>query len=156
MRDSSPSSSTPPATRRFLLAALAAILLLLQRPKEMRSADHGLLIALVLVIGLGSLAFHLLADRASLFANVVPIDVFMLVYLGFALNRFFSLSPGWTLLTLIGFATVVFLTTQLKSWGGFRLASAERACAVPPAQGEPRDWTPQTAGRHSPWREATA
>jgi len=102
----------------FLLAALAAILLLLQRPKEMRSADHALLIALVLVIGLGSLAFHLLADRASLFADVVPIDVFMLVYLGFALNRFLSLPPGWTVLTLIGFAAVVFLTTQLKCWGG--------------------------------------
>jgi hypothetical protein len=102
----------------FLLAALAAILLLLRRPKEMRSADNALLIALVLLIGLGSLAFHLLADRASLFADVVPIDVFMLVYFGFALNRFLDLPPGWTTLTLIGFAAIVFLTTQLKCWGG--------------------------------------
>jgi len=46
----------------FLLAALAALLLLFRRPKEMRSADHFLLIALVFVVGLGSLAFHLLAD----------------------------------------------------------------------------------------------
>jgi len=82
----------------FLLAALVVLLLLLRRPKEIRSADHFLLIALVFVIGLGSLAFHLLADRASLLADVIPIDVFMLVYLGFA--------------------AIVFLTMQLKCWSG--------------------------------------
>jgi hypothetical protein len=102
----------------FLLAALVALLLLLRRPKEMRSADHFLLIALVFVVGLGSLAFHLLADRASLLADVIPIDLFMLVYLGFALNRFLGVPPGWTVLTLIGFAAIVFLTMKLKCWGG--------------------------------------
>jgi hypothetical protein len=102
----------------FLLAALAAFLLLLRRPKEMRSADQVLLIALVFLIGLGSLAFHLLADRASLLADVIPIDVFMLVYLGFALNRFLGVPPGWTVLMLIGFAAIVFLTMQVKCWGG--------------------------------------
>ena len=35
----------------FLLAALAALLLLFRRPKEMRSADQFLLIALVFVVG---------------------------------------------------------------------------------------------------------
>jgi hypothetical protein len=29
-----------------------------------------------------------------------------------------GLPPGWTTLTLIGFAAIVFLTTQLKCWGG--------------------------------------
>ncbi len=78
----------------FLLAALVALLLLLRGPKEMER--HFLLIALVFVIGLGSLAFHLLADRASLLADVIPIeiDLFMLVYLGFALNRFLGVPPG--------------------------------------------------------------
>jgi hypothetical protein len=33
----------------------------------------------VVLVGLGSLAFHLLADRVGLLADVVPIDVFMLV-----------------------------------------------------------------------------
>ena len=102
----------------FLLAALVGLLLLLRGPKEMER--HFLLIALVFVIGLGSLAFHLLADRASLLADVIPIeiDLFMLVYLGFALNRFLGVPPGWTVLTLIGFAAIVFLTMQLKCWGG--------------------------------------
>ncbi|MGC1181104.1 MAG: ceramidase domain-containing protein [Methyloceanibacter sp.] len=102
----------------FLLAALAALWLLLRRPKEARSADQMLLIALVFLIGLGSLAFHLLADRAAMLADMVPIDVFMLVYLGFALNRLLGMPPGWTVLTLIGFAAIVALTTELKCWGG--------------------------------------
>jgi hypothetical protein len=102
----------------FLLAALAGLWLLLRRPKAARGADHVLLIALVFLIGLGSLAFHLLADRVAMLADVVPIDVFMLVYLGFALNRFLGVPPGWTVLTLIGFAAIVFLTMQLKCWGG--------------------------------------
>jgi len=102
----------------FLLAAIAALLLLLRRPSEMRSADHYLFIALVFLIGLGSLAFHLLADGASLLADVIPIDVFMLVYLGFALNRFLRVPPGWTVLILIGFAAIVVLTMQVKCWGG--------------------------------------
>ena len=60
----------------FVLAALAALLLLLRRPREMRSADHMLLIALVFVIGLGSLAVDLLAHEASLLADMIPIDAF--------------------------------------------------------------------------------
>ena len=67
---------------------------------------------------LSSLAFHLLADRVALLADVVPIDVFMLVYLGFALNRFLGVPPGWTVLTLIDFVAIVALTTELKCWGG--------------------------------------
>jgi hypothetical protein len=102
----------------FFLAALAALLLLLRRPSEMRGADHYLFIALVFLIGLGSLSFHLLADRASLFGDVIPIDMFMLVYLGFALNRFLRVPPGWTVLILIGFAAIVLLTMQVKCWGG--------------------------------------
>jgi hypothetical protein len=102
----------------FLLAALAALVLLLRRPREERSADQSLFIALVFLIGLGSLSFHLLADRASLLADVIPINVFMLVYLGFALNRFLGMPPGWTVLTLIGFVGAVAVTMQVKCWSG--------------------------------------
>src|SRR5262249_36225487 len=56
----------------FLLAALVVLLLLLRRPKEIRSADHFLLIALVFVIGLGSLALH---KTRIVLAGVIPIDV---------------------------------------------------------------------------------
>ncbi len=102
----------------FLLAALIGLMLVLRRPREQRSSDHFLLIALVLLIGLGSLAFHLLASRATELADVVPIGVFMLVYLGFALNRFLRVPPGWTVLIVIGFAAIASIILQLKCWDG--------------------------------------
>lgn len=102
----------------FFLAALAALLLHLRRPKKDRSADHALLIALVFLVGLGSLSFHLLADKGTMLADVVPIDLFMLVYLGFALNRFLRVPPGSTVLLLIGFTALMFWVGQLKCWAG--------------------------------------
>jgi hypothetical protein len=102
----------------FLLAALIALLLLLRRPKQDRRADHALLIALVFLVGLGSLAFHLLADKGSLLADVIPINLFMLVYLGFALNRLLGIPPGWTVLLLIGFTGINSVVGRLKCWGG--------------------------------------
>ena len=51
-----------------------------------------LLIALVFVIGLGSLAFHTFANRWSALADVLPITMFIYGYLGFALRRFLGCS----------------------------------------------------------------
>jgi len=91
----------------FFLAALMAWQLLLWRPREERSADHYLLIALTFLIGFGSLAFHVYADEGTSFADIVPIGLFMLVYLGFALNRLLGVPPGWTVLLAIGFTVLV-------------------------------------------------
>lgn len=98
----------------FLLAGLAGIQLALWRPAEERSADHFLLPVLVLFIGLGSLAFHLYADRGTALADVVPIAVFMLVYLGFALNRFLGVAPGVTVLLVIGFTAIMAIAGQVQ------------------------------------------
>jgi hypothetical protein len=49
-----------------------------------------LLIALVFVIGLGSLAFHTFANRWSALADVLPITLFIYGYLAFALRRFLA------------------------------------------------------------------
>jgi Ceramidase len=102
----------------FLLAAIAGLLLLLRRKANGEGADQFLFVALVFLIGIGSLAFHLFATGATELADVTPIDVFMLVYLGFALNRFLGVPPGWTLLLLIGFTGLVAVTMQLKCWSG--------------------------------------
>jgi len=102
----------------FLLAALAGLTLLLLRPREERSADHYLLIGLVFLIGLGSLAFHLFATSATELADVLPIGIFMLVYLGFALNRFLGVPVGWTTLLVIGFTALMAVTMQVKCWDG--------------------------------------
>ena len=102
----------------FLLAALGGLALLLLRPREQRSGDHYLLISLVFLIGLGSLAFHLYATNATELADVLPIFVFMLVYLGFALNRFLGVPVGWTVLLVIGFTALMAATTKVKCWDG--------------------------------------
>jgi hypothetical protein len=102
----------------FLLAALVGLQLLLWRPREERSADHYLLVTLVFLIGLGSLAFHLFATRETALADVIPIGLFMLVYLGFALNRYLGVPPGWTILLVIGFAGLIGLTGQIKCGEG--------------------------------------
>ena len=102
----------------FLLAALIFWQLLLWRPPEARSADHYLLMALVFLIGLGSLAFHLFATRGTELADVIPISLFMLIYLGFALNRFLEVPPGWTVLLVIVFAGLIGVTTQINCGDG--------------------------------------
>jgi hypothetical protein len=98
----------------FLLAALVGLQLVLWRPPEERSADQFLLPVLVLFIGLGSLGFHLYADQGTALADVVPIAVFMLVYLGFALNRFLGVPPGFSVLLVSGFAAIVALMSQVQ------------------------------------------
>jgi hypothetical protein len=102
----------------FLLAALAGLTLLSLRPRAVRSADHCLLIGLVFLIGLGSLAFHLYATAVTELADVLPIGVFMLVYLAFALNRFLGVPVGWTMLLVIGFTALMAANMQVKCWDG--------------------------------------
>jgi len=102
----------------FLLAALAGFFIVLRRPPEERNADQFLLPVLVLFIGLGSLAFHLYANSAAALADVVPISVFMLVYLGLALNRFLGVPPAWTTLLVVGFTAIVAITMQVRCGEG--------------------------------------
>jgi hypothetical protein len=102
----------------FFLAALIFWQLLLWRPREERSADHYLFVALVFLIGLGSLAFHLYADEGTALADVIPIALFMLVYLGFALNRFLGVPPGWTVLIAVLFTGLVGAAMHVHCWDG--------------------------------------
>jgi len=116
----------------FFLAALIAWQLLLWRPREDRSADHYLLIFLAFMIGFGSLAFHLYADTGTELADTVPIGLFMLVYLGFALNRLLGVPPGWTVLLAVGFTVLVGAAVHVQCWdGGIGFAGADVTGAKP-------------------------
>jgi Ceramidase len=116
----------------FLFAALVGLQLVLWRPPEERSPDQFLFPVLVLFIGLGSLAFHLYADEGTALADVVPIAVFMLAYLGFALNRFLGVPPGFTVLLVIGFAAIMALATQVQcGQGGIGFPGPELPDAKP-------------------------
>ncbi len=102
----------------FLLAALVGLVWLMRLPREHRSADHFLLLFLIVLIGAGSFAFHTLATRAAGLADVVPISVFMLIYLGFALNRFLNVPPGWTVLAVGLFAALCFVSMRIDCADG--------------------------------------
>jgi hypothetical protein len=96
------------------LAALAGFFVVLRQPEEDRNADQFLLPVIVLFIGLGSLAFHLYANRAAALFDVVPIGVFMLAYLSLALNRFLGVPPATTAFLVIGFAAIVAIVLQVR------------------------------------------
>ncbi len=72
----------------------------------------------MILIGLGSLAFHLFATTSTELADVLPIALFMLVYLGFALNRFLGVPPGCTVLLVAGFIALMAANLQVKCWDG--------------------------------------
>ncbi|ODR98539.1 hypothetical protein AUC68_08985 [Methyloceanibacter methanicus] len=115
----------------FFLAALIFWQLVLWRPPEQRSADHYLFVALVFAICFGSVAFHVYADRGTELADVIPIAVFMLVYLGFALNRFLNVPPGWTVFLVVVFAGLIAGSMQIHCWdGGIGLAGGAPGAKV--------------------------
>lgn len=76
----------------FLVAACAGARSAMRMSDPSARAMLLLLSVIVGVIGLGSLAFHTLATPAAKLADVLPIGVFMLVYLGFALRVLLGLS----------------------------------------------------------------
>ena len=116
----------------FILAALLGLQLLEWRPREQQTSDHFLLIGLVALIGIGSFAFHLFATQETELLDVIPIAIFTLVYLGFALNRFLGVPPGWTILLVIGFTALMGAATQVRCWdGGVGLAGPEVQGAKP-------------------------
>lgn len=83
----------------FLIAAVLAGFRLCRQPRS-ETAEAAverlwlwLLVALVAIIGIGSFLFHTLATRWAQMADVVPISLFMVAYLAFALRIFLGL--GW-------------------------------------------------------------
>ncbi|MGE8941321.1 ceramidase domain-containing protein [Leptospira interrogans] len=92
----------------FLLAAVAAGIALVRHRDDARGVFQtiavALLIALVFVIGIGSFLFHTYATRWAALADTMPIGIFMLAYLAYALRVYVKL--GW-LWVAIGLALFV-------------------------------------------------
>jgi len=76
------------------------------------------LVALVFVIGLGSLAFHTFANQWSELADVLPITVFIYGYLAFALRRFLKLH-WWAVALSLGTLFLVTLASAHILPSGF-------------------------------------
>jgi hypothetical protein len=88
----------------FFIAALWAARAALRKGVE---PVIWVLVALVFVIGLGSLAFHTFANQWSELADVLPITFFIYGYLAFALRRFLKLH-WWAVALSLG---ALFLVT---------------------------------------------
>ncbi len=91
----------------FILAALVAFLMW-----RKRALGDWLALALILITlatGIGSFLFHTFANRWSLLADVIPIALFIHVYLFAALNRFLGLRWYWAVgVTLVFFSASPF------------------------------------------------
>ena len=74
------------------------------------------------LVGLGSFLFHTVATRWAEWADVLPIMLFMLLYLWLVLTRFFGWPPGLKLAVLGAyFAVTAYLEAAVSAtvlWGG--------------------------------------
>ena len=96
----------------FLIAAGCAWRLLSNRPSRGATGLIRALTAITAVVGLGSFLFHTVATRWAEWADVIPIVIFMLLFLWFALTYFF----GWSFWTkLFGLLLFVAVTLFLES-----------------------------------------
>lgn len=82
----------------FLIAAVLAILL--WRRKTPADPAGISLIIVIAAIGIGSFLFHTVATRWAALADVLPIAVFIHLYLFFALRRFLG-APLWAALAIV-------------------------------------------------------
>lgn len=92
----------------FLIAAYA--LWLLYRKAGKKDVEILLLIALTMLVGLGSLSFHTFANRWSMLSDVIPITLFIFCYLWVAIRRVFAVRNAPTLLILalfFGFSSLL-------------------------------------------------
>jgi Ceramidase len=91
------------------LAFIVVAYLALQLWHAKRSVRDGAielgLIGIVFAVGVGSFLFHTFATRWALFADTIPISVFMISYLGYAVRRFANAT--WL---AVGFSIAIFLT----------------------------------------------
>src|SRR6266849_1575810 len=94
----------------FLVAAAAA--LWLWRRAGSRDWPALALIVVVVAVGIGSFAFHTLATRGAVLADVIPIAIFIYGYLLLALRRFLGLAAGVAVAIVVVYAA----GAQALSW----------------------------------------
>ena len=105
----------------FILAGLLLVVALRRAEPEVRRdpAIRGLT-GLVFVIGLGSGLFHTFATAWAVLADVIPIALFILLYMYLALRRLVAL-PLWG--CGLGVATVLLLTVVMPLGFGFSVST---------------------------------
>lgn len=96
----------------FIVAAAAAVCW--HAPlKDQWRAPELVLVALVVVIGLGSFLFHTFATAWASLADVGPIGLFMLIYFGYALRRFAGLNWPAVAVGVAAFVAALWLAGEV-------------------------------------------
>src|ERR1051326_4784542 len=106
----------------FLVAAWGAWRVLSGHATARKPRLVWALIATMVIVGVGSFLFHTVATRWAEWADVVPIMVFMLLYLWLILTAFFNW-PAWLKLAALGvyLAATFYLEAVIPGtvlWGG--------------------------------------
>ncbi len=102
----------------FLLAAGLALRQWSRLQPGRGRAEPLVLIVLVATIGVGSFLFHSFAERWSALADVIPIGVFMLLYLAVALRRLVGLGNAAMIALSLVFALACFGATSVRCSSG--------------------------------------
>ncbi len=100
----------------FIAASLMAAWLIAQRARrgEHVGAVEVVLTIIVFIVGVGSFLFHTYATRWASYADVIPIGVFMIVYMAYALRRFMGLPWILVLVGLSGFVWSLKAATTIQ------------------------------------------
>lgn len=106
----------------FLIAGWSAWRRLARTPSGLADRFLIVVISVIPIVGLGSFVFHTLATRWAEWADVIPILLFMLLYLWLVLTRFFGWPLPMRLLALSVFCVTTFALEAGVSgdvlWGG--------------------------------------
>jgi hypothetical protein len=102
----------------FIIAALAGIVMLARMRPQSRLPWHYFFILNFIAIGIGSFLFHTYANAWSAAADTIPIGIFMLAYLMFAMRRYLGLSWFWTAAAVAVFIAAVNIAMNVQCWQG--------------------------------------
>lgn len=112
----------------FILAALLLVVALRRAAPEVRRDPAILaLTALIFAIGVGSGLFHTFATRWAVMTDVIPIALFILLYMYLSLRRLVA-APLWV--CLLGVAVVLGLTVVMPLVFGFSVSTYGVALAA--------------------------
>ena len=102
----------------FIVAALLATRIWLSQPPAERGWFELFLIGVVYVIGIGSFLFHTFATVWAALADTIPIGIFMMAYLAYALRRFVGLNWLWIALAMVLFFLSLWQASVTRCDGG--------------------------------------
>lgn len=102
----------------FIIASFFAYRLYQSERGLLAGAWEGVLIAIVFVIGVGSFLFHTHAEPWAAAADTIPIGIFMVTYLAYALRRYLRWDWINVFVALVGFFGLLAVSSMVRCNGG--------------------------------------